>query len=432
MLMYKKILFACLLVAVSVIALASLAQVKPTTAPANKKTAIIKPNNSPVPVVKATVKSVAIKKPALKVKVAPQNKPIVKGVKIAPAVKTSVVNKSARSAGKTPAKATVKTPTKVLPKPAIKPAVKGVKIEAGQKLTADQAKEAATAFIRQSLLDDNTSFDIQSVKANHGLYELSISISGGSPIQSAISEDGATFFPSRMDIVTVSQQRAAAKAQAAVDQAKKLATVVKNDKPAVELFVMSHCPFGTQIEKGIIPVVEALGNKIDFQVKFVDYSMHGAKEIAEQLNQYCVNKTQPDKYLAYLKCFLTDGNSDRCIKAGALNTALIDSCVKDTDAQYNITKVAAGDQSSWGSAYPPFPIFKADNTKYGVSGSPTLVINGAEVSTNRDANSLLTTICNHFNNKPAECGQALSSVTPSTGFGWSSSGSTGNATCNPS
>ena len=36
----------------------------------------------------------------------------------------------------------------------------------------------------------------------------------------------------------------------------------KKEKPEVELFVMSHCPFGTQIEKGMLPVARLLGDKI--------------------------------------------------------------------------------------------------------------------------------------------------------------------------
>ncbi|MEM2131153.1 MAG: GILT family protein, partial [Candidatus Woesearchaeota archaeon] len=71
----------------------------------------------------------------------------------------------------------------------------------------------------------------------------------------------------------------------------------KKDKPEVQLFVMSHCPFGTQMEKGILPVVELLGNKIDFKVRFVYYAMHGEVEVKEQLRQYCIQKEQQDKYL---------------------------------------------------------------------------------------------------------------------------------------
>jgi len=49
---------------------------------------------------------------------------------------------------------------------------------------------------------------------------------------------------------------------------------------------MSYCPYGTQIEKGILPVINALGNKIKFSLKFVDYAMHGKKEIDENSRQY--------------------------------------------------------------------------------------------------------------------------------------------------
>lgn len=35
---------------------------------------------------------------------------------------------------------------------------------------------------------------------------------------------------------------------------------------------MSHFPYGTQIEKGMIPVMETLGNKADIGIKFVNYA----------------------------------------------------------------------------------------------------------------------------------------------------------------
>ncbi len=59
---------------------------------------------------------------------------------------------------------------------------------------------------------------------------------------------------------------------------------------------MAYCPYGTQEEKGILPVVNTLNNKIDFKVKFCDYAMHGKQEIDEQLNQYCIETEQADKF----------------------------------------------------------------------------------------------------------------------------------------
>jgi hypothetical protein len=37
---------------------------------------------------------------------------------------------------------------------------------------------------------------------------------------------------------------------------------------------------------------ETLQDKIDFEIKFNTYAMHGEKELAEQLNQYCIKKNK--------------------------------------------------------------------------------------------------------------------------------------------
>lgn len=203
----------------------------------------------------------------------------------------------------------------------------------------------------------------------------------------------------------------------------------KTNKPNVELFVMSQCPYGTQIEKGIIPVIEKLGNKIDFEVKFVDYAMHGETELKEQLNQYCIQKEQNDKYIGYLKCFLKDGKSEDCLKQTNINQSKLSGCVAQTDNKF---KIMANFKSKTGykGQFPGFDIYKTENEKYGVAGSPTLVINGGEVDSGRDSNSLLKTICSAFNNAPSECGSNLSSDTPAPGFGEGTQAGSATGGCN--
>ena len=68
-----------------------------------------------------------------------------------------------------------------------------------------------------------------------------------------------------------------------------------------------------------------------------------------------------------------------------------------------------------------------DNSKYGVKGSPSLVINGTNSSSARDSANLLKAICAGFEEAPEECSTQLSSDTPSPGFGSgvSNSGSEG-------
>lgn len=138
--------------------------------------------------------------------------------------------------------------------------------------------------------------------------------------------------------------------------------VTKSDKPVVELFVMSHCPYGTQAEKGIIPVYELLGDKIDSSIKFVYYSMHpSAGEVQEQLRQYCIQEEQNDKYLDYLTCFLKAGDSESCLAEANIDTAKLDTCYASTDKEFNVI-ANLEDQSSWlNGRFPMFNIYLAEN-----------------------------------------------------------------------
>jgi protein-disulfide isomerase len=205
--------------------------------------------------------------------------------------------------------------------------------------------------------------------------------------------------------------------------------VPKSDKPNVELFVMSHCPYGTQMEKGIIPVAKELGNNIDFEIKFVNYAMHPSKgEVEEQLNQYCIQKEFKDKYLAYLSKFLEAGSSADAFKAVGLSESDIATCVEETDNQFDVIKNLE-DKSSWSSGrFPKFMIHDADNLKYGVRGSPTLVINGQQAQSGRDSQSILNAICGAFSDSPEECNTDMASFgTPAPGFGFGTQGGSATA-----
>lgn len=191
----------------------------------------------------------------------------------------------------------------------------------------------------------------------------------------------------------------------------------KKDKPEVELFVMSHCPYGTQIEKGILPVVDTLGSKISFAVKFCDYAMHGETEIKEELQQYCIETEQNAKYFYYLNCFLKEGKSDECVSSVGIDKVKLTACITATDKTYNVTKNFA-DKTTWKGNYPSFNVFKTDVDKYKVQGSPTLVINGVIAESARDSASLLNAICTGFKVKPTECNATLSSAAPTPGFGF--------------
>ncbi len=288
---------------------------------------------------------------------------------------------------------------------------------ASPKLTADQAAKKAVDFINENLLQPGVTATLINVKEENSLYNVKIDV-GGRIYDTYVTKNGKMLFPTAIPLDSITGS--------AVQETQNIA---KSDKPSVELFVMSHCPYGTQIEKGIIPVVNTLKDKIDFKIKFVYYAMHGKTEVDEQLKQHCIQEEQNSKYIDYLTCFLKDGNSDSCLTTTGIDKAKLDSCISATDAKYKITE-SFNDKSTWLSGqFPPFDIYKDDNIKYGVQGSPTLVINGAQVTSGRDSASLLKTICSAFNTAPSECNTQLSSETPSPGFGFETTGTATTASC---
>jgi len=205
--------------------------------------------------------------------------------------------------------------------------------------------------------------------------------------------------------------------------------ISKSDKPVVELFIMSHCPYGTQAEKGIIPVVELLGDKIDFKLRFVYYAMHpNAGEVEEQLNQYCIQKEQSSKLIPYLKCFLDKGDGASCLTTAGIDKDKLKICTQTADLEFEVSK-NLDDQSLWLSgSFPLFNIDAALNQQYEVQGSPTLVINGQQASSSRDPAGYLATICGAFTTEPNECSETLSTQSYSPGFGYTTGSST-DASC---
>lgn len=268
------------------------------------------------------------------------------------------------------------------------------------------SESAAQAKIVDKLSQLDMNAKIDSIKSGPSTYSLVLDIDG-QKVPVFATRDASILF-----IQTLDFDKAIAEKKA-FDAASVLPTdVPKTAKPDVELFVMSHCPYGTQIEKGMLPVVDLLNDKILFQIKFVNYAMHGEKEVREEMLQYCMQKSDQTKYLQYLDCFLKSGDSTKCG-----DTSSYKSCVDGTDNQYSVMDNLNNKELWLNGQFPKFLVFDADNKIYGVQGSPTLIINGVESKAGRDSQSLLTAICSSFDVQPEECKQTLSSAAPAPGFG---------------
>lgn len=263
----------------------------------------------------------------------------------------------------------------------------------GNVISEKDIGSKAVEFINAQLLQGQGEVSLDSVATKGDLYEVLVSFQGRK-IPAYFTKDGEFFvgtqlIPTSENLVNQNPQPAQEPKQ-----------VEKSDKPKVELFVMTHCPYGTQAEKGIIPAAKALGNKIDFSVRFVHYFMHGDKEEQETYRQVCIREEQKAKFLPYLECFLEAENSTGCLKKLGIN---VDNCVKNKSKEY----YSADSKLSQG---------------YGVQGSPTLVINGVQADFYpRTPENALKTICSAFNTAPTECEKTLSTDNPQPGFGTTSS-----------
>jgi len=207
-------------------------------------------------------------------------------------------------------------------------------------------------------------------------------------------------------------------------------TAPKSDRPIVELFVMSYCPYGLQMEKAFLPAMELLKGKADLSIKFVSYAMHDLKEVAENTRQYCIETEQADKFIPYMECFTGKDDYKGCLATVGVNEGKMNTCVNATNKKYG-TIDKYNDQKTWlNGRFPVYPVHQDLNDKYGVQGSPTLIINGVESSAGRTPEAVKQAICVAFNNQPGECQTTLDTAATSPGFGVSTGGNaTAGAAC---
>ncbi len=187
--------------------------------------------------------------------------------------------------------------------------------------------------------------------------------------------------------------------------------IPKSDKPVVELYVFTYCPYGLQMEKAFIPVVKLLENKIDFKIRQIG-AMHGEFEKIEAERQLCIEKEYPTKFYDYLTAFAEDTKIGDCNGDATCLTPKLNALY--TKFGIDSKKIDACMSSQGISLYSA----EESNAKAkDVSGSPTVIINGVNAQLNRSPEAVKKTICDAFNNAPAECSQILSTLSTSPGFG---------------
>jgi hypothetical protein len=282
----------------------------------------------------------------------------------------------------------------------------------GKSISEDKAGDIAINFLNSYVVSDN-GVSLDSVAKQDGLYEVDISYKNNS-VPVFLSLDGQ-YIDFGSGMVNINSFEELLSSQESNTQSGS-EVIPKTDKPSVELFVMSFCPYGVRAEQNIIQVIDLLKDNINFKIRYIVNvngdtitdvdSLHGIDEAKQDAIQLIINKYYPDKFLTYIENF--DNN---CYQY-AQDSAQMDACWKSEASKLGMdtNKIETSAYSSEG-----IDLLKAEETEdaiYSVSGSPTLIINGVQsdaiysgTSATQDA------ICSAFNTEPSGCSETLSDST---------------------
>ncbi len=252
-------------------------------------------------------------------------------------------------------------------------------------------------YLNKNVLTTGTQAVVsEATQVSTGLYKVKLAI-GTQQFDSYVTADGKYIFPTAIDTTGSAEAPA---------QEKPAAVMPKSDKPKMDMYVMSQCPYGVQAENGMLEVVKALGDKMEYNIYYIAnegpalsfQSLHGQNEVDENIRQLCVLSKSKDKFFTYLECVNKDYRN-----AGTI----WEKCA--TDAGVDVTAVKACASSDEGKKLLSENGKKANEK--GVGGSPTIEINGASYSGARSSDAFKNAICGAFNTAPAECGKALTAST---------------------
>ncbi|MCX6774135.1 MAG: hypothetical protein NTY68_04030 [Candidatus Micrarchaeota archaeon] len=189
------------------------------------------------------------------------------------------------------------------------------------------------------------------------------------------------------------------------------ATAAKTDKPKVELYVMAFCPYGNQAEQGLYPVIKAFNSTFDFEPVYIISgsagnwrSLHGASE----LNQDIREKIVYNLYGIQVWNEYVNNVNTKC------TVQTVDACWKDAVQNISIINISAV-EGLYNSSFDALAKEMSDKTSSKkISGSPTMLINGATYSGGRTADAFKAGICNAFTTQPSQCNLTFSATAAAT------------------
>ena len=268
-------------------------------------------------------------------------------------------------------------------------------------LPLETAAEKAVTFINENLLSQGITASLVNSFDEGKVYKVHIEIKEGENVlgelDSYISKDGKFVFPEGYSMVE-------AIAESSGNSTANSVEIPKSDKPDVELFVMSFCPYGNQAEDTMLPVYDLLKDKVNWNIHYIVSvnndavtSLHGQPEVDENEREACVlQESGIGKWWQFVTYVNSNcGSNGSCWQTAAENAGLDASAINNCVSSRGLSLMT--DEAAVANAA-------------GASGSPTLMINGVETNSVYQYGNLqayLDAICSGFNSAPQECSQQL-------------------------
>jgi len=283
------------------------------------------------------------------------------------------------------------------------------------RMSDKQLAEKAVNYINTSGISASK-VSLVSYSVESGLVKIKIKV-GTSEFDSYVTKDGKYLFAQAFDMNPKTDKAAGDKTN---NQTAAKTTVEKSDNPMLEAFVVARCPYGLQMQRAMLEAVKNQPSLAQYiKARYIGSvsgntitAMHGEAEAKENLRQICIREEQSDKYWNYVGCQMkASGTEVSCEKSTGVDSNKLSSCISDTKR---------------GVAYAKKDFDLAD--KYGVSGSPTLILNGASVDESsyggRSADGVKSMACAGFKTAAGFCSAKLSTAEAAVSF--SASYSSGN------
>jgi hypothetical protein len=189
-------------------------------------------------------------------------------------------------------------------------------------------------------------------------------------------------------------------------------TPVDPNRPYVDLYVMSYCPYGTQAETIMKPVVDLLGTKTDIRIRYLTQvtgttvesvqSLHGPFEAEEDLRQICIQKYSPTLFWTYVARF-----NSQCYPTSH-TSATASTCSHTVMSGLGIDGTRIDTCATGSEGIGLLKTDQVSSAQKGVNASPTLFIKGVKYTGAMSPNAYKQAICKTFITQPTACQTALS------------------------